>query len=143
MQLHDGLDDSEAEAGSAGFAAARLVHPVEALENPLDMPGGNAAAVVDDRQHRFVALAEQLDADFALLAAVLDRVVDQIDDRLFNQLRVDADLGIVLDFSHQPDSGLFGARLLVLDRRQQRQREPAVDRLVAFAEGAAIKLRQA
>ena len=46
MGLHNVLDDGEAEAGAAGFARARLVDAVEALEDALQVLGGNAGAEV-------------------------------------------------------------------------------------------------
>ena len=44
--LHDVLDDGEAEASPAGFARAGFVDAIEALEDALQMLGGNAGAEV-------------------------------------------------------------------------------------------------
>ena len=51
MRLRDVAHDREAEAGSAGLAAARAVDAVEALEDPLEVARRDADAVVahDDR----------------------------------------------------------------------------------------------
>ena len=43
-------DDGQAEAGAAGAPAAGPVDPVEALEDPLEVAGGDAHALVDDGQ---------------------------------------------------------------------------------------------
>ena len=46
MGQHDVLDDGEAEAGAAGFARAGLVDAIEALEDALQVLGGDAGAEV-------------------------------------------------------------------------------------------------
>ena len=46
VSLHNVLDDGEAEAGAAGLARARLVDAIKALEDALEMLGGDAGAEV-------------------------------------------------------------------------------------------------
>lgn len=79
---------------------------------------------------------------FTLFTAVLDCIVNQVDDRLLDQLHVDANLRIRFDFGHQPDSGLLGARLFELDRRGERQRQIAVHQIVPLARRAVFEQRQ-
>jgi hypothetical protein len=45
----DVLDDGQAEAGAAGGAVPGRVDPVEALEDAVELVGGDADALVDDR----------------------------------------------------------------------------------------------
>ena len=73
-------DDGEAEAGAAGLAAAGLVDPVEALEDPLEVAGRDADAVVGDGDLDLVALGGGLDLDRAAGVGVLHRVVEQVGD---------------------------------------------------------------
>ena len=44
--LDDVFDDGKTEAGAAGFARTRLVDAVEALEDALEVVGGDAGAEV-------------------------------------------------------------------------------------------------
>ncbi len=46
----DVADDGEAEPGPSRLTAATVVHPVEALEDPLEVAGGDADPGVDDRE---------------------------------------------------------------------------------------------
>ena len=50
MQLHDMLDDREAEPGAAEFARARAIDPIEALGEPRDIGGGNSLAGISDHE---------------------------------------------------------------------------------------------
>ena len=50
MELHDMLDDREAQAGAAQLARARPVDPVEPLGEPRDIGRGNSFAGIGDRQ---------------------------------------------------------------------------------------------
>ena len=49
MAVDHVLDDGEAEAGAAELARAGIVDPVEALGEARQMRGGNAVALVADR----------------------------------------------------------------------------------------------
>jgi hypothetical protein len=49
MVAGDVLDDGQAEPGASGGAGAGLVGPVEALEDPIDVGGRDADALVGDR----------------------------------------------------------------------------------------------
>ena len=57
MHRRDVLDNRQAETGAAVGPAARIVHPVEALEDPLVLAGGDADAVVGDGDLDLVVLA--------------------------------------------------------------------------------------
>ena len=71
--------------GAAQLAAAGLVDPIESLEQPRQVLGRDAAAVVHHANHGLFAVAAAVDADAGPRLAVLDGVVDQIDDRLLQQ----------------------------------------------------------
>ena len=59
----DVADDGQAEAGAAGVPAAGPVDPVEALEDPLEVAGGDADAVVARPPSSAHAVAVGRDAD--------------------------------------------------------------------------------
>ena len=46
MGQHDVFGDRQSQPGSSGFARARLVHPVEALEQARQVLGGNAGTEI-------------------------------------------------------------------------------------------------
>jgi len=46
MRLHHVTRDGETKAGAAGLPGAGLVDPVEALEDAIEVLGGNAGAEV-------------------------------------------------------------------------------------------------
>src|SRR5207245_6628183 len=50
VRLHDRARDRQAEAAAAVIAAARLVGPVEAVEDPLEPLGRNARTRVGDAE---------------------------------------------------------------------------------------------
>jgi hypothetical protein len=49
VSLDDRADDREADAGSATLARARGVDAIEALEDPVEVLGGDALAVATRR----------------------------------------------------------------------------------------------
>ena len=63
-----------------------LIDAVETLEKPWQIAAFDPAAVVPDANDHLVRLASRLDADRRARAAVLDRIVQQVDDRLFEQI---------------------------------------------------------
>src|SRR3546814_4164486 len=52
VQLHDVLDDRQAQAGAAGLARAAGGHAVEAFGDPRQVRGGDAVAAVAHRKDR-------------------------------------------------------------------------------------------
>src|SRR5205814_5474438 len=80
----DMLDDSEAEAGAAGFAAARRIDPVEALGHPRQMLARNAGAIIGDGKQdpRAGPLGGDVDRRAGLVAAVTHRIADEIVEHL-------------------------------------------------------------
>ncbi len=87
--LGDVLDDRQAQPRPAELSAAGAVGAVEPLEHPRQMLGFDAPALVDDADDRLVAASLGGDADGGVLGAVLDRVVDQVHQRLLEQRRHD------------------------------------------------------
>ena len=84
------LDDGEPEARPAQGAAARLVHAVEPLEEARKVPRGDAHAEVDDRKlgPPVPHVAGEFDAVGPRIA---QGVLDEVDERLFQQLHVALD----------------------------------------------------
>lgn len=57
MRLRDVLDNRQAEAGAAEFAAAGLVHPIETLkEAGVVLAGNTAAGILHGDQHAALRL---------------------------------------------------------------------------------------
>jgi hypothetical protein len=80
VHLGDVLDDREAEARAAHFAAAAAVDAVEALEDARDVFGGDADAVVADFDEGVLAAGARGDVDLATFGGVLAGVVDEVGD---------------------------------------------------------------
>src|SRR2546430_14655099 len=98
--------NGEAQAGAAGLPGARLVDPVEALEDAVEVFGGDAGAEVADAELdgaagakgaagvRYLAGAHQ-DSAVRLVAglAVLDAIFDEVAEDLEDGVGVGDDLG--------------------------------------------------
>lgn len=78
--FEDGFDDGEAEAGAAETAGMGLVDGVEALEDVVDVIGGDAYAFVFDDDVRVRAILLDEDVDVRRGWGVFDGVVEQVDD---------------------------------------------------------------
>src|SRR5690349_331433 len=61
----DVLDDGQSETGASGGPVARRVDAVEPLEDAVELPAGDADALVDDRDlhHPLVGAAARLGGD--------------------------------------------------------------------------------
>src|SRR5262245_38123653 len=78
MSARNRLDDCEAEP--CAIAASGGIAPAEALEGPTDEAGGESRAAVLDVDRHLAAGFTRADGDLA--PAVLDRVLDQVGERL-------------------------------------------------------------
>src|SRR5580693_1323486 len=89
---HHVLDDGQPEAGAAGRARARRIDPVEAFEDPLQVPLGDADALVGHAQLG-VAFAGLLGADdhAGSFWAVGDGVLQQVAQRGDQQVLIAQD----------------------------------------------------
>src|ERR1700691_3848621 len=96
MQLHDVLDDREAEAGSAQLARARAVNAIKPLRQPRNVRGRNALARIRDdhldvrgtvagRPTRHTRPQHHL----AAARSVFDRVVDEVEEELMHLVAID------------------------------------------------------
>ena len=75
------LDDREAEAGAAGGAVPGGVDAVEPLEDPVDLAGRDADALVGDGDVDGEVVAGGADHDRGALGGVGDGVGHQVADR--------------------------------------------------------------
>src|ERR1044072_9277478 len=104
------LDDGEAEAGAADLAAAAGIDPVEALGQPRHVLGGDSFALVDHAEAEEVRPAVfEADPHRRLLAAIFERVDDEVGEHLAELAAVAGDQGLagaVLD----PDAAPGPAR---------------------------------
>src|SRR2546421_11002972 len=85
--------DGEAQAGAAGFAGARGVHAVEALENARLLGFGDADAGVGDGDDHFGVSDFGADDNFAAGHGVLDGVVEQILQDFGEAAPISSDIG--------------------------------------------------
>ena len=114
------LDDRQAETGAAVGAAAREVHPVEALEDPLDLGRRDADAVVRHGDLDVVVVAPCLDVRGddhpGTGIGVDDAVLDQIPHRDPQLAGAAQHLGARGAGNGQRDLVLFGVHLTPVDR---------------------------
>src|SRR6266545_2334159 len=82
LHLHRPAGDAEPEPCSAGFARARLIDAIEAVEDRLAVFRGDPGAGVDHLDHRYPGAIADDDADVGTLGAVLDGVVEKVDEGL-------------------------------------------------------------
>src|SRR5262249_16388578 len=86
--LGEVFDDTEAQPGAAHLARARPVHAVEAFENPWQVAGGDADAVVAHLDKGMPALRPDAHAHLAALGRVLDGVVEQVVEDVVDRILV-------------------------------------------------------
>lgn len=90
VRLDNVLDDGQPQSGSAEFSATGLIDAVEAFKQTGEVLLGDAAAAVTNVYEQFGLIAAGFDPDFGAGVAVLDGIVHEIDDGLFEQGRIDA-----------------------------------------------------
>jgi hypothetical protein len=108
----DGAADGEAEAGAAHGAGVGGVDLLEALEDLLELVGGDAAAVVLDFDEGFLVgdvLGDQLDlaGDGRRRRRELDGVGDEVDEHLEDAVGVGPDMNVAA-LDGEADVGLLG-----------------------------------
>ena len=82
----------EAQAGAAGAARAALIDAVEAFENAGQGVFGDPDAGVFDGEGDIVFVGGEAKSHAAVFLVVFDAVVEQVADRLFEQVVVGFDL---------------------------------------------------
>jgi hypothetical protein len=86
MEPGDGGD--QAEAQSVAWRAAAAFEPVEAFQHVLEFVRWNPRPVVGDGQDRSVIALRGLDGNRGPLAAMRDRIVDQVRQRIEQQVAI-------------------------------------------------------
>ncbi len=112
----------EAQAQPRARLRAALLEAHKAFDHARAVGFRNARPAVDDREQDAVALAERAHDDFrrgavhAALArlGIFDGIVDQIGERLTDQLAVASDLGRRIGLNFKRDALLLGQRLVQL-----------------------------
>ena len=113
MQAGDGRDQAEAEAIARCIAA--LFEPIEALENLIVLTGGNSRSVVGDRNHGHAAHIFTGNHDLPGEAAVLERIVDDVGDRVENQVAIAGDHYLAVTDHDETGTTLLGCGVIQLD----------------------------
>ncbi len=111
--LDDVLDDGQAQTGASLLPRSGGVDTVEALEDARERLLGNARTVIDDRDFDGIPRGIETggDGDVALGAAVLDGVVDEVDEHLLEAVEVGADgkgFGNFVGEGDEPGAGAGG-----------------------------------
>src|SRR5277367_1405899 len=102
MAIENVLDDRQAEPGTAEFARARGVDPVEALCETRQMLARDAFAAIGDGEadegtcRRQPLRGARGDRDGALRLAVFDRVVDQVLEHLGKLVLIAVNIGKIV-----------------------------------------------
>ena len=91
MRFDESLHDVEAEPGAADVARRRRRDALKLLEQLRDVLGRDAESAVLDVDLDLVADRTGRDADGRPIGGVLDRVVDEVDEDLFELRAIDAD----------------------------------------------------
>ena len=103
------LDDGEAEACSPKLAAAGAIHAIEPLKDSWQESLVDAAAFVGDGDRDLLArwrcgfLRGDANPHRAAHVAVFDGIVDEVDQRLLQQRRVDCDNDLRLTLDSHAD----------------------------------------
>src|SRR5882762_9965891 len=141
VRLHDLLGDGEAEARPRG---ALLAHPVgveERLEDTLRLAGQEALALVVDLEEQPRRVARAAHQDVAAVRAELDRVVDQVGERLAQLAHVSEPVVLGLHPHLEVDAAALRlAALLLEDRSDQAAHLEvlAVDGLASAFQGGEV-----
>ena len=118
------LDPCAVKAGDGGHKAepetvsrrvAALLEPVEALEDMLMLVGGNSRPVIGDRDHRPAVDDLVRHHDMPSGAAVLDRIVDEIGDRIEDQIAIARHQHFALANDGETGAVRFGRGIVQLD----------------------------
>ena len=80
MQIGNRCNQAETEAVSRPVAAA--LEPIEPSQHVIALFDRNSGPPIADRENRPIGASRDRDPDLASIAAMLDRVVDKIGDRV-------------------------------------------------------------
>ena len=116
MALDDRLRDRQAQADAGDRRLLGRLGAVEALEQTALVGLGDAQAGVGHLDHHAVAAVDHAHVDAAAGGRELERVRDQVVERLPQPARVALDGGDRLGVQAQLDAELVGARARGLDR---------------------------
>ena len=98
MVVHDPSSDGQPQAGTAGLACPGLIGPVETVKNTRDVLRGNPDAAVLHLDFDFVIFFLYFKLDLSPGGGILDAVVHEDTDGLFNQLLVRLKIGGTVQF---------------------------------------------
>jgi hypothetical protein len=86
MQIGNRGNQAQAEAVSGPIAAA--LEPIEASQHVIAFIDRNSGPPIADRENRPIGASRDGDLDLAPIAAMLDRVVDKIGDRVEQEIAI-------------------------------------------------------
>ena len=86
VQTGNRCNQAEAQAVSRPVAAA--LKPIEPSQHVIAFFQRNSGSPIADRENRSIGASRDGDLDFAPIAAMLDRVVDKIGDRVEQEIAI-------------------------------------------------------
>ena len=112
MVAHDVADDRQSQPGAAGVAGTGPVHPVEALEDPVEVAARHPDAVVGDEQpdDPVDGVVDGFDEHLGAGRGVLDGVVEQVEHGRHQLASVPHQLKVGGHLEPYRDAGLLGGR---------------------------------
>ena len=117
MRADDGLRDAQTDAVPAGFAAARGIRAVKAVEEFIQtLARDRRRRGVPDRERGEFSLPRELQADDAVLRRVFHGVVEQDAHKLADRLFIAAEREVLLDLAGEGLALLHGAAVEGLRR---------------------------
>ena len=97
------LDDSQPKTRPSQTAAAGFIDSVETLEEARQVLRGDAVSIVGDLDAKRPAFVVRRNCHVLAISRVFDGVVDQVDQRLLDQRRVEVALQLGVTFQQQRD----------------------------------------
>ena len=114
--MHAGDRGDHAQPQSAAGGRPAVVEADEALDRTLPLTLGNTGSGVADGDLRSFRRGSGCDLDRAARACVLDRVVEEIGNRLKQKLPVAGDDGVAIDRARKTEAPLLGERSVKIDQ---------------------------
>ena len=88
VHFYDKLDDGKTQAGAAGTSAARLVHPVEAVEDEGKILGGDAKTGIFNRNERVLIIRPASERNLSAVGCIFNTVFNKVEQDLLKPVAV-------------------------------------------------------
>ena len=106
MGQDDVLDDGQAQARASGLAGASLIYAVKALEDAVQVLGGNAGAKIPDGELYFGFQKPRADANSLAGLGILECVFDEVAENLVHGVGIGQDQDVKRANGFQLNAGI-------------------------------------